>query len=414
MLKSISFIKPSRSFAAIQDQQMSQCNQLTNEDSHSIIQRVLCYLLQRRKGIRRKPDTDTTTKQSHPQSHKEKKEKKYGKGKQKAKELETISEAVMTEAEQLKTITKRSRKETHNSYASGSGADEGTGVSPGVPDAPDYDSDDVISWKSSEDDQADDKNDDDENAQNDANDDKNDDDENVQEDDDKAQTESEDDGDDFIHPKLTTHDDETTHEEETDDEDSANEIEGVDVEGEKSDEDATDEEDQGNETNKDTNANLERRNDVMSDVILPQASSSNMLNPNQIQYDRIREESHTENQQFLDLIDEGMKKVIKEQVKKEVSKITPKIEKLVNKQLESEVLVRSSKEAKTSHAVAANLSELELKKILIDKMEANNSINRSDIQRQLYKALVEAYEADKILLDTYGDTVTIKSLAKDT
>ncbi|GKB42765.1 hypothetical protein Tco_0887707, partial [Tanacetum coccineum] len=41
-------------------------------------------------------------------------------------------------------------------------------------------------------------------------------------------------------------------------------------------------------------------------------------------------------------------------------------------------------------------------------MEANNSINRSDIQRQLYKALVEAYKVDKILLDTYGDTVTIK------
>ncbi|GJZ00564.1 hypothetical protein Tco_0517993 [Tanacetum coccineum] len=53
-------------------------------------------------------------------------------------------------------------------------------------------------------------------------------------------------------------------------------------------------------------------------------------------------------------------------------------------------------------------SELELKRILIDKMEANKSINRSDIQRQLHKALVDAYEADKILLDTYGDTVTIK------
>ncbi|GJS48138.1 hypothetical protein Tco_0598259 [Tanacetum coccineum] len=128
----------------------------------------------------------------------------------------------------------------------------------------------------------------------------------------------------------------------------------------------------------------------------------------QLKYDRIREEAHAENQQFLDSIDEGMKKVIKEQVKNEVSKITPKIEKLVNEQLESEVLVRSSKEAKTSHAVAANLSELELKKILIDKMEANNSINRSDNQKQLYKALVDAYEADKILLDTYGDTVTIK------
>ncbi|GJV16425.1 hypothetical protein Tco_1361748 [Tanacetum coccineum] len=34
----------------------------------------------------------------------------------------------------------------------GSGADEGTGVTPGVPDAPDYDSDDDISWKSSDED----------------------------------------------------------------------------------------------------------------------------------------------------------------------------------------------------------------------------------------------------------------------
>ncbi|GKG39976.1 hypothetical protein Tco_0466753, partial [Tanacetum coccineum] len=71
--------------------------------------------------------------------------KKIGKGKQKAKELETISEVVLTEAEQLMIITKRIRKETHSSHASGSGADEGTGVSPGVPDAPDYDSDDDIS-----------------------------------------------------------------------------------------------------------------------------------------------------------------------------------------------------------------------------------------------------------------------------
>ncbi|GJT62371.1 hypothetical protein Tco_1005904 [Tanacetum coccineum] len=128
----------------------------------------------------------------------------------------------------------------------------------------------------------------------------------------------------------------------------------------------------------------------------------------QLKYDKIREESSTANQQFLETIDDGMKKIIKEHVKKEVSKIIPKVEKFVNDRLESEVLVRSSKEANSSHAVAANLSELELKKILIDKMETNNSINRSDIQRQLYKDLVEAYEADKILLDTYGDTVTIK------
>ncbi|GKD57875.1 hypothetical protein Tco_1291262 [Tanacetum coccineum] len=434
------------------------------------------------KASKKKADSDATTKQKPPTVPKEKKEKKSGKGKQKTTELETISEAVLTEAEQLKIITKRSRKETHSSHASGSGADEGTGVTPGVPDAPDYDSEDDISWKSSDDDQDDEKaqddedeakNDDNETTQDDEDDDVHDDDENAQDDDDEAQTESEDDGDDFIHPKLTTHDDEIIHEEETDeddtfdpivhtpsrisssdDEDSDNEVEGMDVEGAKSDDDATYVEDQGNEAVEDTNANLEGRDDVMTDVILPQVvddifgqhgeatslidtlvtivepsfsaltnhpptsspliiqlqqppiltpattPSSSLQNlPNfaslfgfdyrlkalednfselrqtnqyaealssipgivdhylankmqeavdvavQLKYDRIREESNTENQQFLDSIDEGMKKVIKEQVKKEVSKITPKIEKLVNEQLESEVLVRSSKEA---------------------------------------------------------------------
>ncbi|GKA22949.1 hypothetical protein Tco_0708911, partial [Tanacetum coccineum] len=59
---------------------------------------------------------------------------------------------------------------------------------------------------------------------------------------------------------------------------------------------------------------------------------------------------------------------------------------------------------KTSHAVSANLFELELKKILIDKMKSNKSIDRSDEQKNLYKVLVDVYEADKALLETYGDT----------
>nr|GFA39079.1 hypothetical protein [Tanacetum cinerariifolium] len=56
---------------------------------------------------------------------------------------------------------------------------------------------------------------------------------------------------------------------------------------------------------------------------------------------------------------------------------------------------------------------MELKKILIEKMEGNKSIQRSDEQRNLYKALVEAYEADKIILDTYGETVTLKRRRDD-
>nr|GFD44993.1 hypothetical protein [Tanacetum cinerariifolium] len=61
----------------------------------------------------------------------------------------------------------------------------------------------------------------------------------------------------------------------------------------------------------------------------------------------------------------------------------------------------------TSYAIAADLSEMELKNILIEKMEGNKSIQRSEEQRNLYKALVEAYEADKAILDTYGDSAIL-------
>nr|GEX57100.1 hypothetical protein [Tanacetum cinerariifolium] len=85
----------------------------------------------------------------------------------------------------------------------------------------------------------------------------------------------------------------------------------------------------------------------------------------------------------------------------------------MNAQLEAEVLTRSSHSSRTSYAVAADLSEMELKKILIKKMEGNKSIQRSDEQRNLYKAIVEAYEADKIILDTYGERVILKRRRDD-
>nr|GFC66336.1 hypothetical protein [Tanacetum cinerariifolium] len=66
-----------------------------------------------------------------------------------------------------------------------------------------------------------------------------------------------------------------------------------------------------------------------------------------------------------------------------------------------------------SYAIAADLSEMELKKILIEKMEGNKYIQRSDEQRNHYKALVEAYEADKAILDTYGDSTILKRRRED-
>nr|GEU57878.1 hypothetical protein [Tanacetum cinerariifolium] len=63
---------------------------------------------------------------------------------------------------------------------------------------------------------------------------------------------------------------------------------------------------------------------------------------------------------------------------------------------------------KTSHVVATSISELELKKIFIYKMENNKSIDISVQQKTLYKALVDAYETNKDILATYEDTVTFK------
>nr|GEY18434.1 putative reverse transcriptase domain-containing protein [Tanacetum cinerariifolium] len=95
----------------------------------------------------------------------------------------------------------------------------------------------------------------------------------------------------------------------------------------------------------------------------------------QIQSDRLREEAQRENDEFLRTVDENIKKIfkeqVKEQVKAQVSKILTRIEQAVNKKLEAEVLTQSSYSSRTSYAVAADLSEMELKKILIEKMEGN-------------------------------------------
>nr|GEZ24242.1 hypothetical protein [Tanacetum cinerariifolium] len=101
-----------------------------------------------------------------------------------------------------------------------------------------------------------------------------------------------------------------------------------------------------------------------------------------IQSDRLRDEAQAKNEEFLKNLDENIPKIIKEQVKEQVkvqvSMILPKIEKTVNEQLEVKVLTRSSNSSKTSYAVAADLSEIELKKILIEKIESNKHRDDAD------------------------------------
>nr|GEW40229.1 retrovirus-related Pol polyprotein from transposon TNT 1-94 [Tanacetum cinerariifolium] len=342
-----------------------------------------------------------------------------------------------------------------------------------------------------EDDDQDDDNADDE--EDDDQDDDNDDDEDHDgQDDDNEQTKSDNNGDDFVHPKLYTFDEEERYEKKLDEEENGfdqrfytpshfkstdnkayDEVtQGDNVEEEKLDEEKTNKEEEVNEVYNDVNINLEGRVTRMTDALLAKSSSissgfiSKMLNPNpdtdrvkaleddfskfkktnlfaeavssilgivdtylankmneavktavQLQSDSLRDEAQAENKDFINKLDENIKKIIKEQVKvqvkEQVSNILPRIKKLVNEQLEADILTRSSNEAKTSHSVAANLYELKPMKILIDKIKSNKSIHRSIQQKTLYKALIDAYETDKVILETYVDTITFKRRRDD-
>ncbi|GKE14614.1 hypothetical protein Tco_1422191, partial [Tanacetum coccineum] len=198
---------------------------------------------------KKKADSDTTPKEKPPTDPKDKRVKQTGKmtssGKQKQPTtgLETLSDIALTETEQLKIAIKRSRIHTHSSQASGSGngvdilskfpdeqvhektgTDEGAGDKPEVPDVPEHHSNsEEESWTFSDGD--DDDKDDDANKYLDVHDDEDDDDANkdldAHDDDDDDATESDDDGDNITHPKLSTFS--TDDQEEQDDEEEQEE-----------------------------------------------------------------------------------------------------------------------------------------------------------------------------------------------
>nr|GEV72533.1 hypothetical protein [Tanacetum cinerariifolium] len=324
----------------------------------------------------------------------------------KAKGLTVLSEIALTEAEQMKLATKGSLTQTYISHASGLGADEGTGIIPGVPDVPTYESDDEeISWKSSEDD-----------------------------DDEVKISEHDDDVDD------QSDDDEQTDSDNDDDEDNDEDSDGMNVEGDEMDDEGANEEDDADELYRDLNINMEGRDIQMAEVHTTQVIKDTHVTLTSVNLEG-QQHSLSMSSRFASNMlnpspDTGIDSIFESTPRVDVPVMTtaeplllsattlplPSIPIISHAQqtiallptnLEAEVLTRSSNLSKTSHAVAADLSELELKKILNDKMKSNKSIHKSDEQKNLYKALVDAYECDKLILDTYGDTVTLKRRRDD-
>nr|GEU28596.1 hypothetical protein [Tanacetum cinerariifolium] len=316
----------------------------------------------------------------------------FAKGKQpakasKAKSLSALSEVAMTEAQQLKLVTKRSRQQMHISQPSGSGADEETGSKPGVPDVPTDESEEEFSWNSTNDkgDENEEKDDDsdEEDEGNDGQEGNGDDDE-----DDDGKEGNDDDADQDVVRDDDKDDDEEGGDEEHESDEETRDKESFDPIPQTL-ESSDDEEAQGlNISEKERHVEEEEKDELIETQTnqFARAVSSIRGIVNHYMDQRMNEvvkvavqiqshETQRENDKFLGTVDENIKKIIKEQVKEQVkvqvSKILPRIKQAVNKQLEAEVLTRSSHSSRTSYAVAADLSEMELKKILIEKIEGN-------------------------------------------
>nr|GEU52742.1 hypothetical protein [Tanacetum cinerariifolium] len=322
----------------------------------------------------------------------------------------------------------------------GLGANKGTGTIPWVPNVPTEESDEEISWKSN--DKGDDDDDQDDENKDDDDQDEGDDDNDQEEGSDDEQA-SDKEGEEFIHPSLSSHDEEETRDEEsfdpiaktpenTDDEDSHVTLTLVNPDGQQQSSSVSSQfvtsvlnpiPDARIDFIFETTSQMDVQtptsvaplplstptltpSTIATISTVPQAPTPSTTAPStllqdlpnfgsivqryidqrmneavkvaiKIQSDRLRDEAQADNKEFLKNLDENIQKIIKEQVKEQV---------------------------KTSYAVAADLSEIELKKILIEKIEGNKSIHRSNEQRNLYKALVEAYKSDKIILDKYYNT----------
>ncbi|GJS21903.1 hypothetical protein Tco_0450535 [Tanacetum coccineum] len=452
IIRVISKHKDTQEYGAILPQHLTNQAMLKSEAFKTYRAYATSEKARKSKATKKKTDSKSSPKTKPSQAYKGKRIKTLAKGdkhaRTKSKGLTVLSEVALSEAEQMKLATKRSMKEFHISHASGSG--DGVDLQSKVPDeqqqtlsgtnegAGVLKRSEEESWTFSQgdDDEESDKHDS-------ANED--DDQEN-----DSQRTESDDDGDDFVHPNLSTYkadeEEEEKEEEKAEDDDEVTsdqkvstppnyELTEEDVNQEDDDTMGEDQEDEENgELYGDLNINLNRRDAEMTDaqvnqetgevhvtltteppVVQQQSSSVSsdlvskfinpspdtgidlILNPN-VQSDihfNVSASATTETPSSDTTIPQSPIPIIQPQQQTLDSTTTTTIPTTTLPEI-------------PNFASLFGFEQLKLKKILMDKMEENNSIDRSDVQKNLYKALLEAYNSDKDLLSSYGEVVTLK------
>ncbi|GJR74237.1 hypothetical protein Tco_0086602 [Tanacetum coccineum] len=109
--------------------------------------------------------------------------------------------------------------------------------------------------------------------------------------------------------------------------------------------------------------------------------------------------------------------IIKDEVKSILPQILPKevsnfatlvIQSTSAESIENVVFTKSSSQPTSTYEAAASLTEFELKKILLDKIQKSKSYQAAPEHRKLYDALVKSYKFDKDLFESYGNTYSLK------
>ncbi|GJY31995.1 hypothetical protein Tco_0415490 [Tanacetum coccineum] len=123
----------------------------------------------------------------------------------------------------------------------------------------------------------------------------------------------------------------------------------------------------------------------------------------------------------MNLLLESLTERIKKQVKDQLAQILPKevsnfappvIEKLIKESRDEITLAKVSSQPQSTYEAASTLTEFELKKILLDKMEKSKSYLTAPKHRDSYDGLKKSYALDKDFFYSY-DVYSLKRGRKD-
>ncbi|GKD44297.1 hypothetical protein Tco_1268942 [Tanacetum coccineum] len=86
---------------------------------------------------------------------------------------------------------------------------------------------------------------------------------------------------------------------------------------------------------------------------------------------------------------------------------------MVTESLDHAILVKESSQPQSSYEAAATLTEFEVKKILIDKMDKSESYLAAPKHRECYEGLIKSYDLNKTLFSIYDKVYSLKRSQKN-